>query len=130
MEPNGNGIFPNDIWARKGSFFSCFSDGLWLQKNGKGVNGLQKTANQKVINYRKPSLGRTLNQNKTLLLMCLPAIVFFFIFSYLPMPGAYIAFTNFKYDKGIFGSDFVGLRNFEFLFISGQLGLLLKNTIL
>ena len=46
------------------------------------------------------------------------------------MPGAYIAFTNFQYDKGIFGSPFVGLKNFQFLFASGQLGLLLKNTVL
>ena len=69
-------------------------------------------------------------QNRTLILMCLPAILFFLVFSYLPMPGAYIAFTNFQYDKGIFASPFVGLRNFQFLFISGQLGLLLKNTVL
>ena len=85
---------------------------------------------QKVINYRKPSVGRTLVQNKTLILMCLPAILFFLVFSYLPMPGAYIAFTNFQYNKGIFDSPFVGLKNFQFLFISGQLGLLLKNTVL
>lgn len=82
------------------------------------------------VNYRKPSVGQTIWKNRTLILMCLPAIVFFFIFSYMPMPGAYIAFTNFQYDKGIWGSPFVGLRNFEFLFISGQLGLLLKNTVL
>lgn len=69
-------------------------------------------------------------QNKTLLLMCLPAVVFFFIFSYMPMPGAYIAFTNFQYNKGIWASPFVGLQNFKFLFTSGQLTLLLRNTIL
>ena len=62
--------------------------------------------------------------------MCVPAIVFFFVFSYMPMPGAYIAFTNFQYNKGIWASPFVGLQNFQFLFISGQLGLLLRNTIL
>ena len=80
--------------------------------------------------YKRPALGRTVWQNKTLLLMCLPAIVFFFVFSYMPMPGAYIAFTNFQYNKGIFASPFVGLMNFKFLFTSGQLGLLLRNTIL
>ena len=62
--------------------------------------------------------------------MCVPAIVFFFVFSYMPMPGAYIAFTNFQYNKGIWASPFVGLQNFKFLFQSGQLGLLLRNTIL
>lgn len=86
----------------------------------------KKTQNK----YKKTPLSRTLWQNKTLLLMCLPAIVFFFVFSYMPMPGAYIAFTNFQYNKGIWGSPFVGLQNFKFLFTSGQLTLLLRNTIL
>ena len=89
----------------------------------------KKVVNQRNLG-RKPSVWRTIGQNRTLILMCLPAIIFFFVFSYMPMPGAYIAFTNFQYNKGIFGSDFVGLKNFQFLFISGQLGLLLRNTIL
>jgi len=80
--------------------------------------------------YRKPGLGRMLRQNRTLLFMCLPAILFFLAFSYAPMPGAYIAFTKFNYNKGIFGSPFVGLQNFKFLFESGQLTLLLRNTVL
>ena len=83
----------------------------------------------------KSKLGRapfwkTFWSNRVLLMMCLPAIVFFFVFAYLPMPGAYIAFTNFQYDKGLWASPFVGLKNFEFLFTSGQLGLLLRNTVL
>ena len=82
------------------------------------------------LGYKKPSVWRVLVQNRTLILMCLPAIIFFFIFSYMPMPGAYIAFTNFQYNKGIFNSPFVGLQNFKFLFMSGQLTLLLKNTVL
>ena len=86
-----------------------------------------------IINARKTgrsSPGHVLKQNRTLILMCVPAIVFFFVFSYMPMPGAYIAFTNFQYNKGIFASPFVGLKNFQFLFVSGQLGLLLRNTVL
>ena len=98
----------------------------------KGAGILVKT--NVVVNeglqYKKPSFWQLLVQNKTLLLMCTPAVIFFFVFSYMPMPGAYIAFTNFQYNKGIFGSPFVGLQNFKFLFMSGQLTLLLKNTIL
>ena len=94
----------------------------------------KKVVNDLVPGYKKPSVWRTLNQNKTLIIMCLPAIVFFFVFSYMPMPGAYIAFTNYNYRNpgllGIFKSPYVGLRNFEFLFRSGQLTLLLKNTVL
>ena len=94
-----------------------------VSANKKGVAVSPKS-------YRKPSLWHVIAQNKTLLLMCVPAIVFFFVFSYMPMPGAYIAFTNFQYNKGIWASPFVGMQNFKFLFQSGQLGLLLRNTIL
>jgi putative aldouronate transport system permease protein len=80
-------------------------------------------------NSKKP-FWKTLNDNKTLLLMCLPPIIFFVVFSYLPLPGVYIAFTNYNFRDGIFGSPFVGLKNFEFLIKSGQLWHLTKNTIL
>lgn len=73
---------------------------------------------QKVVRYR------------VLLLMCLPAIVFFFLFNYVPLPGIYVAFVKYNYRDGIFGSKFVGLQNFEFLASSGKLLSLTKNTIL
>ncbi len=79
---------------------------------------------------RKETLWHKICQHRVLLLMCLPAILFFFLFSYLPMPGAYIAFTKFNYNKGIFASQFVGWKNFAFLFSSGQLTQLLRNTVL
>lgn len=46
------------------------------------------------------------------------------------MPGIYIAFTNFNYAKGIFGSDFVGFDNFKFLLTSGKISMLTRNTVL
>ena len=116
---------------RTSPLFFCFKkSGILPANQRKEVASLQKNAIAPKNTVGKPSIGRMLNQNKVLILMCTPAIVFFFVFSYLPMPGAYIAFTNFQYNKGIFASPFVGLKNFQFLFISGQLGLLLKNTIL
>lgn len=78
---------------------------------------------------RKPLL-RQIADGRMLMLMCVPAIAFFVVFNYCPLPGAWIAFTNFNYRDGIFASPFVGLRNFEFLFKSGQLWLLTRNTIL
>jgi putative aldouronate transport system permease protein len=69
-------------------------------------------------------------KNKILILMCVPAIVFFFIFAYLPMPGVWLAFVQFNYKNGIFGSKFVGFDNFRFLVLSGQLWHLTRNTIL
>lgn len=79
---------------------------------------------------RPKSVLRQVLDNKVLLLMCLPAVVFFIVFNYMPLPGAWIAFTNFNYRDGIFGSPFVGFKNFEFLIKSGQLWLLTRNTIL
>lgn len=95
-----------------------------LFRNRKKAEGLSP------YGLRKTSLWKNTVQSKTLLFMCLPAIVFFLIFSYIPMPGSYIAFTKFNYAKGIFGSPFVGWKNFQFLFTSGQLLLLLRNTVL
>jgi len=67
---------------------------------------------------------------RVLTLMCIPAMVFFFMFSYMPLPGIYVAFINYSYSKGIFGSKFVGLDNFKFLFTSGKIAMLTRNTIL
>jgi putative aldouronate transport system permease protein len=69
-------------------------------------------------------------KHKTLILMCLPAIVFFIAFCYAPLPGLYVAFVKYNYGKGIFGSKFIGLENFRFLFESGKLWMLTRNTIL
>ncbi|GIP28320.1 sugar ABC transporter permease [Paenibacillus sp. J23TS9] len=69
-------------------------------------------------------------KNKVLFLMILPALLFFIVFSYIPMVGIYYAFTNFSFDGGLFGSPFVGLQNFKFLFESGALYNLTKNTVL
>ncbi len=69
-------------------------------------------------------------RNRTLLLMCIPAVIFFFIFNYMPLPGIYVAFVKYNYRDGIFGSRFIGLDNFKFLATSGELWNLTKNTVL
>ena len=69
-------------------------------------------------------------RHKTLLLMCTPAVLFFFAFNYVPLPGIYVAFVKFNYRTGIFGSKFVGLDNLEFLLSSGKLWDLTRNTVL
>lgn len=71
-----------------------------------------------------------LKTNWVLWLMLVPIAAFFIINSYLPMVGIYFAFTDFNFIGGLFGSPFVGLKNFEFLFKSNVLWRLLRNTIL
>ena len=77
-----------------------------------------------------PGLLKRLSRSKVLLLMCTPAILFFFLFSYMPLPGIWVAFVKYNYRDGIFGSKFVGLNNFEFLISSGKLVELTITTIL
>ncbi len=79
---------------------------------------------------RKRGVLETIWRYRVLELMCLPAVVFFFLFSYMPMPGIWVAFVKYNYRKGIFGSKFIGLQNFEFLAESGKLFSLTKNTVL
>lgn len=76
------------------------------------------------------TFGQKVWQSRTLLLMCLPAVIFFFAFNYMPLPGIWVAFVKYNYRDGIFGSTFVGFQNFKFLFSSGKLFELTKNTIL
>jgi putative aldouronate transport system permease protein len=90
-------------------------------------------ASRNLPHMKKPGARAWLKQmwnSRTLLLMCTPAILFFVVFCYIPMPGAYIAFVNFNYAAGIFNSPFVGFKNFEFLLSNGQLWQLTLNTVL
>lgn len=62
--------------------------------------------------------------------LCVIPVVLVFIFSYLPMGGIIIAFKDYKYDLGIFGSRWVGFKNFEFFFKSNEFVKLTRNTLL
>lgn len=73
---------------------------------------------------------KEVSKNKTLLLMLLPAVIMTFVFSYLPLGGVVLAFKQFKYQTGIFGSPWVGLDNFQFFLSSGNAFLVTRNTIL
>ena len=61
-------------------------------------------------------------------LIAIPMIAVF-IFRYLPMGGLLIAFKNYKFNKGILGSNWVGLSNFEFFFKSNVFVELVRNTL-
>jgi putative aldouronate transport system permease protein len=67
---------------------------------------------------------------RILLLMLLPAVIFVIVFSYLPMAGVILAFKNFNFSLGVFKSPWAGLSQFQFLFISGKLWPLTRNTLL
>ena len=61
--------------------------------------------------------------------MALPTLVFLVIFCYLPMAGLVMAFQSLNVSKGILGSPFVGLKNFEFLFSTTDAFVITRNTV-
>lgn len=64
-----------------------------------------------------------------LYLMMLPGLIYLIINNYMPMGGIIIAFKKYNYAKGIFGSPFVGLKNFEFLFKTKEAWTITRNTL-
>jgi putative aldouronate transport system permease protein len=62
-------------------------------------------------------------------LMLLPGMILLFIFSIVPMFGIIMAFQRFVPARGIFGSEFVGLYNFELMFTFPDVGTVFFNTV-
>lgn len=69
------------------------------------------------------------NRDVPLLLLALPMILYIFVFKYVTMFGVVVAFQRFQFNKGFFGSPFVGLRNFEFFFTSPDAWRTARNTV-
>ena len=57
-------------------------------------------------------------------------IIYAIIFAYVPMAGIVLAFQDFSIRKGIFGSDWVGLRYFKQFLTSTSSVLVIKNTLI
>lgn len=64
-----------------------------------------------------------------LTLMALPAVSLLFLFAYVPLVGLVLAFKDYRYNKGFFGSEWVGFDNFKFFFQSNDAWIVLRNTI-
>lgn len=77
-----------------------------------------------------PVVLHHVRRNVQLYLLVLPVTVYFIVVNYLPMPGLYLAFTDYKFALGVFRSPFVGLENFRYAFEAGVMSRLLRNTIL
>lgn len=71
-----------------------------------------------------------LRNNKILLLMGLPALIWFVVFKYAPMGGVAVAFKNYSVFRGFFASKFVGFDNFAAFFQDPFFYRLVRNTFL
>lgn len=78
---------------------------------GKGIK------QEKVKEVRRKITLKDIRKQKELILLSIPFVVYAAIFYYAPLVGWVMAFQNYKPKDGIFGSKFVGLDKFKFLFL-------------
>ena len=75
------------------------------------------------------NLAVDIKRNKVVYILLAIILAFFIIFHYIPMAGIVMAFEKFSFRKGIFGSDWVGLKYFKEFFSGPFIGRLIRNTV-
>lgn len=66
-----------------------------------------KQESKPAVQVKQLTLWEKIVRHRILILMCLPAIIYFIAFSYAPLPGIWVAFVKYNYRDGIFGSKFI-----------------------
>ena len=74
--------------------------------------------------------GRKLWRSKYLVMMIIPAIIFYVVFCYVPMYGVLMAFQKFNPKVGIFGSKFIGFDNVVKVFDDAKFWQAFGNTLI
>lgn len=80
-------------------------------------------------NNEKKSVKKRIKRYIPIYIMALPGLIYLFINNYMPLPGLVLAFKKFNAKKGIFGSKFVGFKNFKYLFATKDAFIITRNTI-
>jgi len=79
---------------------------------------------------KQQALKKQIAIHKYLYLLLLPAMIYFVLFKYVPIYGIILAFKEFSFAKGIWGSAWVGLRNFQEIFILDDFRRSVSNTLI
>lgn len=84
---------------------------------------------QKKYKPPKQPLGKRLIRYWPLYVMLIPCIIYYILICYVPMAGSVLAFKDYSFKKGIWGSPWVGLEYFKTFFASYDAPRLIKNTL-
>lgn len=90
---------------------------------------VQNAASVRLPSNGRRRLGKEIWKHRTFYLFILPGIVWSLIFNYVPIASLVVAFKDFNYNDGIFGSPWVGFKFFEQFFSFFQFKDLIRNTI-
>ena len=88
-----------------------------------------KIKQEKTMSIRKKSFFKSFSENKFLYLLCLPGILYLFLFKYLPISGILMAFQDYNIIEGVFGSPWVGFKHFARFFGGDDFGKVFGNTL-
>ncbi len=77
----------------------------------------------------KKERRRQIIKHLPLYIMMIPGLVYMAINNYLPLAGLQLAFKKFKYVLGIWESPWNGLKNFTYLFKTGDAWVIMRNTL-
>ena len=76
------------------------------------------------------NLAKRIRQSIPFYIMILPGLLYLLINNYLPLPGLQLGFKRLNYAEGVWGSPWVGLKNFKYLFRSPDSWIIIRNTLL
>ena len=114
--------FSLNFTIRNDNIISIYDNmGRWICMQVSGTHNL-------IQDTFKTSIKKIKNQ-KYLLLFALPGVIWFIIFSYIPMAGIIIAFKDYNLIDGFVKSPWVGFDNFKQFFQSVYFGRIMINTI-
>ncbi len=97
---------------------------------------MQKASAAAAPRLPNPKCGRgyhiltRLKNDWLLYLLLLPVLVWYIVFCYAPMGGLVLAFKKYSFKLGVWGSKWIGLRNFEKMFKDRDLMRALRNTVI
>ncbi|HPJ01456.1 MAG TPA: ABC transporter permease subunit [Candidatus Limiplasma sp.] len=74
-------------------------------------------------------IKRKLKRFFPLYVMMIPGLTYIIINNYIPLTGLQLAFKKFKYVQGIWGSAWNGVKNFTYLFKTGDAWTIIRNTL-
>lgn len=75
------------------------------------------------------TLTKAIAKNKYTYMLLFPGLIVFLVFCYAPMYGIMLAFKDFMYNKGIWGSPWNDFAHFKMLFVEQDFWLAFKNTV-
>jgi putative aldouronate transport system permease protein len=79
--------------------------------------------------YKQPGQTKRFIKQWDIQLMVIPALLFIFVFNYIPMYGVLMAFQDYSIFKGFLNSPWVGIKHFEMFFNAPEFWMVMRNTL-